>query len=119
MKEAEKKYFSIKEVADLLKENEPTLRYWESEFPGLVAPRRNARGVRAYRKSDIEDLRLVRYLIRDCGLTLDGVRKKLKNNKEDEEKKAKIMQNLYSMREELKALKDAMREAERELTIDN
>jgi len=111
MKEAEKKFFSIKEVADLLKENETTLRYWESEFPEVIAPRRNARGVRSYMENDIEDLRLVRYLIRDCGLTLDGARKKMKNNQEEAQKKAKIMQHLYSIREELKGLAKAMNEA--------
>ena len=119
MKEPEKKTFSIREVADLLKENEHTLRYWESEFPELIEPRRHKRGVRAYQESDIDDLRLVKYLVRDCGLTLDGARKKLKNNKEEEVKKAKIMHRLRSIREELKGLRDAMREAERQLTITN
>ena len=112
-KEPEKNFFSIREVADMLKENEPTLRYWESEFPEVIAPRRYGRGVRAYQESDIENLRLVKYLVRDCGLTLDGARKKLKNNKEEEEKKAKIMHRLCSIKEELKGLGEAMREAER------
>ena len=110
MIEPEKKHFSIKEVAELLKENEPTLRYWESEFPEVIVPRRNARGVRSYMENDIEDLRLVRYLIRDCGLTLEGARKRLKNNKEEAQKKAKIMQHLASIRLELKSLMKAMNE---------
>jgi len=108
-----KMFYSIKEVAALLDENETTLRYWEGEFQDVIAPRRNDRGVRLYAEKDINDVRLIKYLIRDCGLTLEGVRKRLKNNKESTVKQAKVVYYLKEMRKELKALKEAFDEVER------
>ena len=109
-------YYSIKEVASLLNENEPTLRYWEGEFRNIITPMRNERGVRFYSEKDIDDVRLLKYLIRDCGLTLEGTRKKLKNNKEGVERQAKAVQHLKNIRAELKALDEAMNEVEKRRT---
>ena len=113
-----KMFFSIKEVASLLDESEPTLRYWEKEFQYVITPKRNKYGARFYTESDIDDVRLIKYLIRDCGLTLDGVRKRLKNNKDGAVKQAKVVQYLRSIRAEIKALGEALYEAEN-LTIVN
>ncbi|MDR0744252.1 MAG: MerR family transcriptional regulator, partial [Tannerella sp.] len=64
-----KMFYSIREVASDLDENESTLRYWEGEFRDVISPRRNDRGVRFYSEKDVNDVRLIKYLIRDCGLT--------------------------------------------------
>jgi DNA-binding transcriptional MerR regulator len=104
-----KQFYTIKEVADLLKENEPTLRYWEGEFKEIIKPQRKARNVRAYLEKDIDNLRILKHLIRDCGLTLDGARKAMENDMEGVKKKAKIMQNLHAVRDELIELKAAMK----------
>ena len=94
----------------MLGEPESTLRYWEDEFPEDIKPSRNERGVRFYREDDVNAIRLIQFFIRDSGLTLDGVRKKLKNNTESAEKQAKIIKKLKSIRAELKSLADAMNE---------
>ena len=106
-------YYSIKEVSASLQESESTLRYWESEFRNIISPMRNERGVRYYSEKDIEDVRLIKYLIRDCGLTLEGVRKRLKNNKDAVERQAKAVQHLKNIRAEVKALDNALNEVEK------
>ena len=106
-------YFSIKEVASLLKEAESTLRYWEKEFQDVISPKRNDGGVRFYSEKDIEDVRLVKYLIRDCGLTLEGVRKRLKNSKDSTLRQVKAIRHLKNIRAEIKALGEAMDEADK------
>jgi len=106
-------FYSIKEVAKEVGEPESTLRYWEDEFPEVITPNRNERGVRFYKESDIENVRMIRYLVRDCSLTLDGVRKKLKNNKDSTIKHAKVVLRLKNIRAELKSLSDAMGEVEK------
>ena len=108
-----KMYYSIKEVSLLLSEEVSTLRYWESEFQHVISPQRNERGVRFYTEKDIEDVQLIKYLIRDCGLTFEGVRKKLKNNKENAAKQAKVVLHLKNIKAELKSLGEAMDEAEK------
>ncbi len=108
-----KKYFSIKEVATLVEEPESTLRYWESEFQDVIAPRRNERGVRFYTEQDIEDVQLMKYLIRECGLTFEGVRRKLKNNKDTAVRHAKIVRHLKHIKVQLKILVETMDEVEK------
>ena len=106
-------YYSIKEVAAQLGEQESTLRYWEGEFEDVIKPSRNERGVRLYKESDIQDIRLIQHFIRDSGLTLDGVRKKLKNNRESAIKQANVVLRLKNIRTELKSLGDALNEVDK------
>ena len=116
---ATKMYYSIKEVSELLGEVDSTLRYWESEFRDVISPRRNERGVRFYSEKDIEDVRLIKYLIRDNGLTLEGVKKRLKNNKESAIRQAKIARHLNNIKSELKELGKAMDEVEKAKSLRN
>ena len=113
MAEDAKIYYTIKEVSALLKENEPTLRHWEGEFRNVISPMRNERGVRFYSEKDIDDVRLLKYLIRDCGLTFEGVRKRLKNNRESVERQAKVVQHLKNIRAEVKAMDEALDQVEK------
>ena len=46
--------------------NESTLRYWEDEFD-IITPRRSSRGVRFYNQEDIDNVRLVYYLLKEKG----------------------------------------------------
>ena len=111
---AEKLYYSIKEVSELLKEPESTLRYWEKVFPEFIHPSRKDQGlgvktgVRYYSEKDVEDVRLIQYLLRDCGLTLDGAHLRLKNNLEGAAKHAKLLFRLKNIKADLKALGEAM-----------
>jgi DNA-binding transcriptional MerR regulator len=102
----------IKEVASMVGETESTLRYWEGEFPDVIAPRRNKRDVRFYSEEDIRRVNLIKYLIRDCGLTLEGVRKRLKNDKGKERavKHADVVRRLKDIKAELHLLKETMDE---------
>ena len=49
-------YYGIREVAEMLGVNAPTLRYYEKEFPTLQ-PRKNRSGDRIYTPDDVEHLR--------------------------------------------------------------
>jgi DNA-binding transcriptional MerR regulator len=101
-------FYSIREAASVLEENESTLRYWEGEFRDVISPRRNERGVRFYSEKDIDDIRLIKYLVRDCGLTFEGARKRLRNNRESAVKQARIVQRLKQIKAELKSLNEAL-----------
>lgn len=75
-----KLYYSIGEVAEMLGVNTSMLRFWESEFKE-IRPSKNKRGTRSYTQQDIDLLRRIHYLTKECGLTLDGARQQLKNDK--------------------------------------
>jgi DNA-binding transcriptional MerR regulator len=101
-----KLYFTIGEVAEMFGLKESTLRFWEKEFD-IIRPRTNAKGVRFYKKEDIEDIRLIHYLVKEQKLTLAGAREKLKNNKDATVRREEIVHKLKKIREELLSMKAA------------
>jgi DNA-binding transcriptional MerR regulator len=72
----EKLYYSITEVSSLLKLKPHVLRYWEKEF-GMLRPSRNRAGNRMYNKKDIEMVAMIKHLLHEQGLTIEGARKRL------------------------------------------
>ena len=91
-----KLFYSIGEVAEMLGVNTSMLRFWESEFKDL-RPAKNKRGVRSYTQQDIELLRRIYYLTKECGLTLDGARQQLKSEKSPD-KNLKIVETLTELK---------------------
>ena len=98
-----KLYDSIGEVAEMLNVNQSLLRFWENEFPEL-RPAKNKRGTRSYTQKDIDLLRRIHYLSKDCGLTLDGVRQQLKNDKSPD-KNLQIVETLTELKNFLLQMK--------------
>ncbi len=99
-----KLYYSIGEVARMFKVNESTLRYWEKEFP-IISPKKAGGNIRQYRKEDIENVRLVYHLLKEKGMTLQGAKLKLKQNKEGTIRTTEILDRLTLIREELVAMR--------------
>jgi DNA-binding transcriptional MerR regulator len=106
--EVKKIYYSIKEVSELIAESEPTLRYWEGEFQDVITPKRNEGGTRFYTEKDIQDVRLIQFLLRERRLTIEGAQKALKNNRSAAEKQSKLFEHLQNLRSELKNLEREM-----------
>ena len=55
-----------------------TLRYWEAQFK-QIKPSVKAGGRRYYSKKDFETVKLVKFLLKEKGLTINGVKKVLNN----------------------------------------
>ena len=94
-REIKRKYFSIGEVASLLKVNTSLIRFWESEFE-FINPKKNKKGLRKYTNEDINKLKKIYSLLKEEGFTIDGARKHLKKNKNSSEN------NVVSKLEKLK-----------------
>lgn len=80
-----KLYYSIGEVSSMLGVNQSMLRFWETEFSDLK-PAKNKKGTRSYTQNDIDLLRRIHFLTKECGLTLEGTRQQLKNDKNPDPK---------------------------------
>lgn len=102
-----KLYYSIREVAAMFDVNESLLRFWEKEFPQLN-PKKAGRGVRQYRKEDIETLKLIYHLVKERGMTLPGARQRMKDNKDTTLRNFEIVDRLKAIREELVGMKLAL-----------
>ena len=105
---AEKLYYKIGEVARLLGEEVSTIRFWADTFPRYVKPERNAKGNRLFHPGDVENIRLIHYLTRVEGLTLDGVARKLEENRDGLDHKRQIVEKLYGIRNRLGELYESI-----------
>ncbi|MEG1546937.1 MAG: MerR family transcriptional regulator [Bacteroides sp.] len=95
-----KLYYSIGEVAEMFGVNESLLRYWEKEFSS-INPKKNSKGTRQYRKEDLESIRLIYHLVKEKGLTLQGARQRLKDNKENSVQSMEVIARLNTIKKEL------------------
>ena len=81
-------YKSIGEVAEILNLvnkkkgtlNTHTIRFWEKEFK-QIKPKILSGNRRYYNSDTIEILKKVKYLLKDQGMTINGVKKLLNSNK--------------------------------------
>ena len=94
-----KLYYSIKEVAEMFKVNQSTLRYWETVFK-QIQPRTNAKGVRQYTKQNIEEIRIVYNLVK-----LESAKKAINANRHGADKSTEIIDTLISCRNQLQEVK--------------
>ena len=85
MKKNSKAYKTIGEVAEILeldtirnKKNTHTIRYWESEFKQLKPIIINKR--RHYDDKNIDLLKRIKFLLKDKGMTISGVKKQLNDD---------------------------------------
>ncbi len=103
-----KLYYSVSEVAQMLGVSESLLRFWEKEFP-QIAPKKAGRGIRQYRKEDIDTLKLIYHLVKEQGMTLQGARQRLEvNNKSQTTSNFELLERLRAIREELVGMRDAL-----------
>ena len=100
-------YYTIGDVAEYFGVNESTLRYWEDEFD-IITPRRSSRGVRFYNQEDIDNVRLVYYLLKEKGLPFAGAKKQLRENRSGIIRSNEIISRLKSVREELCGIRNEL-----------
>ena len=121
---------TISEVAGDLEVAQHVLRFWESKFP-QVRPLKRGGGRRYYRPEDVDLLRQIRSLLYEEGYTIKGAQKLLKSQRrpaagddapgEGAEGEApsraapallpEVRARLRRLREELVALREALRDA--------
>lgn len=112
--ELTKKFYRISDVSELLNLPQSTIRFWEKEFSEL-RPRRSGGGTRYYTPNDIEILKIIKFLIKDKRLTIEGAREHLRRNRADMERKHLVVERLQSIRRRLTDLLDALDQRQREL----
>ena len=106
-KKVEKLYYSIGEVAKIFDVNTSLIRFWEKEFD-VIKPKKNKKGNRFFTKQDIDNFHLIYYLVKERGMTLQGAKKKLKENKEDTINNFEIVKTLGEIRNLLLEIKDSL-----------
>jgi len=100
----EKVYYSIGEVALLLKVSPSLIRFWESEFSALK-PKKNARGVRKFKEKDITLLKSIYHLVKEKGYTINGAKEALKKGEDEIIYKQQTVEKLKELRNFLLEIK--------------
>ena len=74
---SDKLYYRIGEVSEITGVKTYVLRYWESEFRGMV-PQKSRSKQRLYKRRDIEMILLIKKLLYDERYTIAGARQRIK-----------------------------------------
>jgi len=104
----EKHFYSISEVAEMLKESPSLVRFWSNSFPNFIKPVRNAKGNRQYTAQDIETLKQLHYLIKEKGMTLDGAGVTLREERRNVESRVKALDSLKEIRTQLEEIRKSL-----------
>lgn len=100
-----KLYYTIGEVAEMFKVKTSLIRYWENEFD-ILTPKKNNKGNRLFTPADIENVKVIFNLVKEQGLTLEGAKKYLKENKKEVKHNSKSKEAEYAQIEQkLKRIK--------------
>lgn len=100
-------YYTIGEVSEMLGTNASQLRFWEGEFEQLKV-RKNRKGDRLFTLEDIEMLRLIQYLLKEKGFTIEGAKNQLKHHADESANQLKVIDSLRRLRQFLVDLKNEL-----------
>ena len=100
-KPVEKLYYTIGEVSEILNENASLVRFWAGKFPDFIKPARNKKGNRLFTARDLANFKVIYYLVKERGLTLEGAAKRMKDNITGEDKRVEVISMLTSIKEKL------------------
>lgn len=106
-KEPQRMYYTIGEVSGMFKVNTSLIRFWEKEFD-ILRPKKNKKGNRLFTPEDLDNLKIIFHLVKERGFTLDGAKKKLRDNKTDISDSVKLTESLKKVRGFLEELKESL-----------
>ena len=103
----DKRYYKIGEVAKAFGVNTSLIRFWENEFD-VLKPKKNKKGNRLFTPEDLENLKMIYFLVKEKGFTLDGAKNKLKESPDEVFSKHKIILRLEEIKNELIEIKNQL-----------
>mgnify|MGYP001210882487 FL=1 len=106
-KETKKLFYQIGEVAKELDVNVSLIRFWEKEFD-IIKPKKNKKGNRLFTQKDFDNLKIIYFLVKERGYTLDGAKRKIKENKIEKNDNLSIIRHLKEIRKFLVELKEQL-----------
>ena len=102
--EQKKLYYSIGEVSKMFDVSASLIRFWESEFD-ILQPRKNRKGNRLFSQKDIDNLKLIYFLVKEKRFTIEGAKNKLKTGKDKNLEQMEMIKSLESLKSFLLQIK--------------
>ncbi len=100
-----KLFYSIGEVAKMFDVNTSLIRFWEKEFD-IINPKKNKKGNRLFTQADVDNFHIIYHLVKERGFTLEGAKRKLKDNKEETINNIEVVKTLKKLKQFLLDLKE-------------
>ena len=102
-------FYKVGEVSQLVGVESYVLRYWEKVFPQLK-PEKDESGQRVYVRSDIDLIMRIKNLLHQERYTIDGAKKKLRQESKDRSQKQPVVENSQELVDTLKEVRHILRE---------
>ena len=103
-----KLFYTIGEVADMLKVSVSLVRFWSNSFPKYVRPQRNAKGNRLYTVQDIDALKQIYHLVKVKGMTLEGAAGELSRDRSSVDRSVRVLESLKGIRAQLVEIRKSL-----------
>jgi DNA-binding transcriptional MerR regulator len=101
-------YYTIGEVSELFNVNTSLIRFWEKEFD-VLKPKKNKKGNRLFTAEDIDNFKVIFNLVKEQGLTLEGAKKYMKDNRKAVKHELKSEKSQFSeIENKLKHIKSGL-----------
>lgn len=107
-KESKKLYYSMGEVCEMFCVAPSLIRHWEGYF-SVIKPVRNKKGNRLFTPADIENFKIIYHLVKERGMTLEGARRAMNDNREEHLCSAELLERLYSIRSLLLEVREELK----------
>lgn len=107
-KPIEKLYYTIGEVSQELGENPSLIRFWAGKFSDFIKPARNKKGNRLFTARDMANFKVIHYLVKERGMTLEGAAKRMKDNITGDDKRVEVISMLTAIKEKLQGVSAAL-----------
>ncbi len=82
-----------------------TVRFWENEF-NILKPMKNKKGNRLFTATDIKNLMIIQRLLKEEGMTLAGVKRKMSGKWDEADHNFEIAESLQKIKTLLIDLRD-------------
>ena len=103
----EKVFFTISEVADMLGVSTSLIRFWDKEF-SIIKLQKNKKGNRMFTSNDVRNLTIIHKLLKEEGMTMAGVKKKLSGKWDETDHKFEITESLNKIKGLLLEMRDSL-----------
>ncbi len=116
--EIRKLLYSMGEVSEMFDVNPSLIRYWETQFDDLK-PKKNKKGNRLFTPEDVLTLKVIYHLVKERGMTLEGAKKCLKQNRGAAERDSELLERLLRIRSLLVEVREDLKAGRDELIVDD
>jgi len=116
--EIRKLLYSMGEVSEMFDVNPSLIRYWETQFD-VLKPKKNKKGNRLFTPEDVRTLKVIYHLVKERGMTLEGAKKSLKQNRGAADRDSELLERLQRIRSLLVEVREDLKAGAGELLVDD